>query len=131
MSAHEPEDSLAAAAAFQIGVAIVGPLSARLDLLVQRAHDSGERTSRKELLAALILAAPENDEAISRLVRRYRRATIQDAFITGEDPAEILDPVRPRGPRRTPPTRRAPLPRHRRRRRGGSSDASPPPGTDD
>lgn len=127
---HAPEDRLADADAFQIGIAIPGPLSARLDLLVQRARDSGERTSRKELLAALILAGPESEATISRLLRRYRHATVADAFIAGEDPTEFLNPHRPRGPRRPSTRRRTPPPRRRRPSRG-NGDTKPPPSADD
>ena len=120
--AHDPDDSLADAAAFQIGVAVPGPLSVRLDALVERAHRSGERTNRKELLAALILSAPESETALSRLVRRYRRARIADAVVAGEDPASFLNPERPRGPRRAPGTRLPPL-RRRRRPLGGPTQS--------
>jgi hypothetical protein len=118
MSGHDPEDTLATATEFQIGVAIPGPLSARLDALVERAHKSGERTNRKELLAALILSAPESEAALSRVVRRYRRARVADAFVVDADPADFVNPARPRGPRRTPGPSRAGIPRHRRPSRG-------------
>jgi hypothetical protein len=100
MTRYDPDDSLADATAFQIGVAVPGPLSARLDALVEMARKSGERTNRKELLAALVLAAPESGASLSRIVRRYRRVRIADAFVQGEDQATFLDPARPRGPRR-------------------------------
>ena len=121
MTSHHPDDSLADATAFQIGIAVPGPLSARLDALVKRAHRSGERTNRKELLAALILSASENEANLSRLVRRYRRARVADAFVANEDPATFLNPARPRGPRRPPTPRRSSL-RRRRRPPGGPGD---------
>ncbi len=105
---------MADATAFQIGIAVPGPLSARLDALVKRAHRSGERTNRKELLAALILAAPDSEANLSRLVRRYRRARVADAFVADEDPAPFLDPAPSRGPRRAPNPQRSSL-RTRRR----------------
>jgi hypothetical protein len=123
MTMHEPEEPLADAAGFQIGVAIPGPLSARLDVLVERAHQSGERTNRKELLAALILAAPQSEQALSRLVRRYRRARVLDAIMEGEDPIAFLDPVRPRGPRRS--LQRRPPSRSTRRRRPPGATGDP------
>jgi hypothetical protein len=115
---HRPDDSLPEAAAFQISFVIPGPLSARLDALVNRAYEAGERTNRKELLAALILAAPEGEERLRRLLRRYRTAAVADAFLPGEDPATFLKPSRPRGPRRPPGRRTAPA----RRRRPASGD---------
>jgi hypothetical protein len=119
MPTYDPDDSLADAEALQIGIAIPGPLSGRLDALVARAHATGERTNRKELLAALILAASDSDRQLTRLVRRYRRARVADAFVPGMDPAVFLEPVRPRGPRRTP--RRIRPRRARRRRPGGGT----------
>lgn len=99
MTRHQPDDSLADAVAFQIGVAMPGPVSARLDALVELAHKSGERTNRKELLAALVLAAPDSGASLTRILRRYRRARIAEAFVRGEDQETFLDPARPRGPR--------------------------------
>jgi hypothetical protein len=60
---------------------------------VELAHDRGERTNRKELLAPLILAASETETRISRLGRRYSRATVEDAFGPGEAPAAFSSPL--------------------------------------
>jgi len=74
----------------QIGVSIPRPLNARLDALVFQANESGENTSRKELLAALLLAAPESDELVA-LVRAYRTAVAKDAALEGQPAAKVLD----------------------------------------
>jgi hypothetical protein len=88
----------------QIGISIPTPLNARLDSLVERADRVGELTSRKELLAALLLAAPDEGHALSMLIRTYRTARAADAVPSGIDPADVLrERERKPGPR----TRRA------------------------
>ena len=130
MQALDPADPLAEAAAYQIGVAVPGPLSARLDALVRCVHNAGQQTNRKELLAALVLAAPENQDGLQKLLRSYRLATIADAFVADEDPDTFLQPERPRGPRRPPRARRPPSrarrrsPRPRRRPSSGDEDTT-------
>lgn len=84
----------------QIGVSIPAPLSARLDVLVGRANHAGENTSRKEVLAALILDAPEEDDQVVAAVRRYRTASADEAVPEGVNADAVLDPPdRPPGPR--------------------------------
>ena len=90
----------------QIGTSIPKPLNARLDALVARAHAAGENTSRREVIAALVLQAPEAPELLVEAVRAYRSATADEAIPAGDDPANILGDRRPRrGPR---PRRAAP-----------------------
>jgi hypothetical protein len=68
---------------------------------VRRANDAGENTSRKELLAALLLAAPDDPSALSSSVRRYRTATASAVVPADEDPAAYLSERERRpGPRR-------------------------------
>lgn len=102
MTRYQPDDSVANAKAFQIGVAVPGPLSARLDVLVDIARRAGERTTRKELVAALILSATPTETSVRRMIRTYRRARVADAFILGEDPTRFLASERQRGPRPQP-----------------------------
>ena len=84
----------------QIGTSIPKPLNARLDALVARAQDAGENTSRRELIGALVLLAPEAPESLVEAVRTYRRATAASAVPSGADPASILGDRQPRkGPR--------------------------------
>lgn len=84
-----------------VGLALAVPLSERLDALVRLVEASGDRTSRKELIAALILAAPPDGEDLAACVRVYRTALARDTLL---DPAAApdhlaLEPRRP-GPRR-------------------------------
>lgn len=81
----------------QIGLSIAEPLSARLDLLVARATEAGERTNRKELVGMLILEAPEDGEALRERMVRFRTAILGDARVAGTDLDALLEP-RPRSP---------------------------------
>jgi hypothetical protein len=85
---------------FQIGVGLPAPLSGRLDGLVERADAAGAKTSRKELVGALLLSAPVEGETLAEIVQRYRKATADEAKIAGQPDARFLEPERPRpGPR--------------------------------
>ena len=82
-----------------------GPLNARLDVLVEAANAAGENTSRKEMLAALLLESPVDGTDLAAAIRRYRVAKASDAVPPGVPEAQILG-VRDRkpGPRpRRPP----------------------------
>lgn len=86
------------------------PINARLDLLVELAEQTGERTSRKEIVATCILGAPDTAEELVRWLRIYRRSPADSVYPSGPklQDALTLRPVRPgRRPRRwrhrTPP----------------------------
>lgn len=81
----------------QIGISIPSPLNARLDLLVERANTSGERTTRKELLAALLLDASDQGEELGLAVRRFRAATAADGA-PGDCSIERVLETRPKKP---------------------------------
>jgi len=84
-----------------VGLALVRPISDRLDALVTLAEASGDRTNRKELMAALILKAPSDGAELSDLIRRYRLATAADSRLddAGADAPLVVIPMSP-GPRR-------------------------------
>lgn len=50
----------------------------RLDKLLALARASGERTSRAQILATLVMGAPLDGEGLGVMVREYRRAGIAD-----------------------------------------------------
>jgi hypothetical protein len=70
----DPRDVLQYALAVRLGPTIPEPLHGRLEKLVMHAERAGERTTRKELVAALILAAPTSPEDVAGLLQDYRRA---------------------------------------------------------
>lgn len=70
----------------------------RLNILVRAAAAAGERTSRAELLAALVAAADVEPEQLAALLHHYRRLSA-DA-LTGDQDRDDLPDVRAPGPRR-------------------------------
>src|SRR4051812_33404054 len=101
----DPDERLHDTSQLQIGTWLPAPLSGRLDALVNRASEAGESTNRTELIAALLFDAPADGDRIAETLKRYRRASVQDAMVDGEDPSLFLEPRRQRGPR---PGRRGP-----------------------
>lgn len=91
-------DSPVAGVSFKLPVMI----SERLDKLVDLAHIAGERTDRRELLAALILSVDPSVSGMTELLHQYRAATNRDAAVPGlgleEEPLVVHS--RPPGPRR-------------------------------
>lgn len=84
-----------------VGLALSSLISARLDALVKLVEGDGVRTSRKELVAALLLAAVPDGEELGDLIRAYRKGLARDAFIGPDYSFDhvTLETRRP-GPRR-------------------------------
>jgi hypothetical protein len=63
--------------------AVLWPLAIdlRLEQLKERVESAGENTSRKELAAAILLAAPEDPTKLAKLLKRYRLARARDAHV--------------------------------------------------
>lgn len=85
------------------GAAVVWPLplDAHVDDLVELVEAAHERTSRKELIAAIVFAAPADGKKLARILRDYRAATVGDlapASDIAKDVA-VFERHRP-GPRR-------------------------------
>ncbi len=79
-----PEARLPQCQEQQVSVGLPAPINERLDQLVELADEEGAKTSRKELLAALILSAPEAAEELARAVIDYRKARARDAAVGGD-----------------------------------------------
>jgi hypothetical protein len=77
------------------------PLSQRLDELVGTVESAGQRAFRKDVVAALIFAAPEDPDELAGLLVRYRKATAGDAALRGRDAATVLSLARPKPGRRS------------------------------
>ncbi|TKA04737.1 hypothetical protein [Actinacidiphila oryziradicis] len=75
-------------------------VDARLNVLVRAAAAAGERTSRAELLAALVTATDIDPDRLAELLHDYRRLPA-DALAADEQHHD-LPAVRTPGPRRTP-----------------------------
>ncbi|MER7514588.1 hypothetical protein ABTX82_40700 [Streptomyces lavendulae] len=74
----------------------------RLNILVRAAAAAGERTSRAELLAALVTAVEVAPEQVSALLRHYR--SLPADALTGDEARSDLPVVRAPGPRRGTPS---------------------------
>lgn len=55
-------------------------VDAKLDRLVTRATDAGERTSRKELLAAIVASCDLDGDALGAVLKSYRLMTVRDVL---------------------------------------------------
>lgn len=64
----------------QAGVRWPTAVDERLDQLVDAAIDAGERTVRKEVLAALIATTAIDGAMLGDLLKRYRTMTIDDCL---------------------------------------------------
>ncbi len=103
-----PETPLPACPERSIGLSLPLPISARLDLLVALAEQVGERTSRKEIVAACILGAPDGAEELVRWLRIYRRSPAVSVYTSGSRLEDLeLGSARP-GPRARPWRHRPP-----------------------
>ena len=73
-----------------VGMAFCDPINDRLDRLVSFAASSFDRTSRRELVASLILAAPTDGAALFEMVRTYRQSTAEQARLDGREAGKPL-----------------------------------------
>jgi len=78
-----------------VGLALPLAISDRVDALVTVVEQAGERTSRKELIASLILAAGADGEELATVLRRYRQTSVRDALV---EPVSGPNAVRVRRP---------------------------------
>jgi hypothetical protein len=101
-----PAEQLAAARAYRTGMLVDSPLAGRLELLVQIADEAGMKTTRKDLVAALILDAPTDGAKLAKQLARYWHATVADAVIPGL-PADAIVALTRQRPPRAPRRRRA------------------------
>lgn len=85
----------------QAGLSLPSPLNARLDVLVDIANEAGENTTRKEVVASLLLASSADGKDLGDKIKRYRVALASDAVPPGVTPSQILGSrQRKPGPRR-------------------------------
>ena len=89
----------------RVGLALPIPISDRLDALVASIEATGERTTRKEVLASLILIAAPQGQDLAAAVKRYRLATAREARLDGRTNDSSV-----------PLSRRQPGPRPRKQR---------------
>jgi hypothetical protein len=85
-----PSELLSTAAAYRIGMIVPSPLAGRIDLIVELANAAGLRTTRLELVAAAILAAPTDRTRLARQLHAYWHGTAADAVIAKQPTAPIF-----------------------------------------
>jgi hypothetical protein len=85
----EPDRILCKTEERPIGVSVPVLVSQRLDALVKRAEGAGHRAYRKDIVAALVLAAPEDPAELAKLVTEYRTAKPEAAQVEGEPRAAV------------------------------------------
>lgn len=95
-----PDEFLREAEEQQVGVSLPIQISRRLDRLVALAGSGGLRVYRKDLVAALVLAATEDSEELTELLLKLGKAKNRDAMADDEQDAEILRLERPKPGRR-------------------------------
>lgn len=97
----DPDVQLRYCAERRIGLDLPPPISDRIDDLIDVAEAGGERTTRKEIVAALILAARPNQAELARLLKEYRLCRVRDARVREGPTAGVVPfPNPPPGPRK-------------------------------
>ena len=83
----------------ETGAAVDWPVALhhRVDQLVELVESIGERPTRKELVAAVVLAAPEDAARLSKMLRTYRTAGTRDALVNAPSNENVVE-LRRRGP---------------------------------
>ena len=74
------DDNLSRSPDRQVGVRWPVSVDDRLDRLVRSAENAGERTNRRELLAALVATCEREGDALGEVLRRYRTMRVRDAL---------------------------------------------------
>jgi hypothetical protein len=103
-----PETPLPSCPERSVGLSLPLPISARLDLLVALAEQVGERTSRKEIVAACLLGAPDGAEELVRWLRIYRRSPADSVYTSGSRLEDLEFRAARPGPRPRPWRHRPP-----------------------
>jgi len=85
-----------------LGQRVPEPLHRRLLDLCDLVYEAGQpqRPTKADMLAALILAAPEDPGALVDLLQRYGRAQVRDALIAVPEGEVVEFAERTSGPRR-------------------------------
>ena len=103
-----PETPLPSCPECSVGLSLPVPISARIDLLVELAERAGERTSRKEIVAASILGAPDGADELVSVLRLYRRSPADSVYTSGSRLEDLKLAPAPPGPRPRPWRHRPP-----------------------
>lgn len=99
-----PDDRLVEATPKQLGQRIPEPLHRRLEELCDIVYDAGaaRRPTKEDMVASLVLGAPEDSARLQEMLASYGRARVRDAFV---DKAPTNSPVIELKPRKPGPRR--------------------------
>ncbi len=76
------------------------PVDAKLDRFLADARDAGERTSRRELLAALVAVSQMTGDELGNALRAYRRSRVRDLLAVEREDNVVPIKRHAPGPRR-------------------------------
>lgn len=74
----------------QVSFRIPLALDQRLDALVERAVDAGERTNRREVLSALLFVTQADGDQLGTMLRLFRRASVGEAVLDVQPDDNVL-----------------------------------------
>jgi hypothetical protein len=84
----------------QVGLRLPLAVDQRIDALLGRATAAGERTNRKELIAAILATAELSGEELGLILRKYRTSSVADVLLDVDSSADVIQLVAHRpGPR--------------------------------
>jgi hypothetical protein len=84
------DEALCSAQDYRIGMMVASPLAGRLKILLSLVKGAGENTSQRELIGAIVLAAPASGAELARMLERYWHGTVSDALVAGRDGSVVL-----------------------------------------
>ena len=85
----------------QAGISWPLPVDVKLERFLTRARERGERTSRREIAAAIMAFAEYDDDGLDSLLRRYRVAMVGDVLEPADHTNVIPFAKHGPGPRRS------------------------------
>lgn len=74
----------------QAGISWPLPVDAKLEQLLDTARAVGERTSRREIVAAIIAMTKLTGDELSALLRSYRLARVGDILLQSSDTSNVV-----------------------------------------
>jgi hypothetical protein len=83
-------DNLSRSRDRQVGMRFPIALDEKLDRLLAACEEAGERTNRKELVAALIAVCDLNGSALGESLRKYRTMTVRDVIPDAPAGADVV-----------------------------------------
>jgi hypothetical protein len=83
----------------QVSMAWPVPVDVRLEQILAQAKAAGERTSRRELVAALIATYEMTDDELSDMLRRYRKMKVREMLGVPDEANVVPFKKQPPGPR--------------------------------